>query len=135
MIKFTAPAEKLYCEKCKDFVDYKIVERKDVYKVRDDEIEIDARIAFCSNCGSELLDIYLENENLKRAFRVYAKKHGLVLPEEIKSIREECGMSQESFAKMLGIEKQAIERYENGSLPSESISNLIRFLRDSNIQF
>jgi len=126
MIKFTAPAKKLYCEKCKDFVDYKIVEKRDTYKVRADEIEIDAKIAFCSNCGSELLDIYLENENLKRAFRIYAEKHGLVLPEKIKNIREKYALNQELFAKALGIEKATIERYENGSLPSKAHSDLIR---------
>lgn len=131
MIKFAAPAKKLYCEKCEDFVDYKIMKKKDIYKVKGtDEIKIDAKIAFCSNCGSELFDIHLENENLKKAFRIYAEKHGLVLPEEIKSIRKKYALSQELFAKILGIGKATIERYENGSLPSESLSNLIRSAKD-----
>lgn len=130
MIKLTSPAQKLFCEKCGNFVGYKIIERKEVYKVKGtDEIEIDVKIAVCENCGSELIDMYLENENLKKAFRIYAEKHNLVLPEEIKKIRESLGLSQDSFAKMLDVEKAVIERYENGSLPSESLSNLIKAIR------
>jgi len=134
MIKFSAPAKQLYCEKCDDFVDYEIIERKEIYKVKGtDEIEIDAKIAVCIHCGSELFDIHLENENMKKAFRIYAEKHGLVLPEEIKSIRNKYELSQELFAKILGIGKATIERYENGSLPSESLSNLIRSAKDPKI--
>ena len=34
MIKLTSPAQKLFCEKCGNFVGYKIIERKEVYKVK-----------------------------------------------------------------------------------------------------
>ncbi|MBT1247335.1 MULTISPECIES: type II TA system antitoxin MqsA family protein [unclassified Thermosipho (in: thermotogales)] len=126
MIKIVSPTKKLYCEKCDDLVDYKIKTKKEEHNIRGDKIEIEARIAICKICGNELFEPYLENENLKALYRKYVRKHGLVLPEEIKKIREKYGLSQELFAKILGIGKATIERYERGSLPTKSISNLIK---------
>jgi len=126
MIKITSPAKKLYCEKCDDIVDYEIITKKEIRSVRGGNIEIEAKVAKCKKCGNELFDAYLENENLKKLYRVYAQKHNLVLPEDIKRIREKYNVSQALFANILGIGKATIERYENGSLPTESISNLIK---------
>ena len=75
-IKFTSPAEKLYCDRCCGFVDYKVTTKKEIYKVKGtDEIEIEAQVAVCANCGNELFDIYLEDQNLKKAFKIYAERH------------------------------------------------------------
>jgi len=72
------------------------------------------------------LEPCLDDQNLSKAFRKYAKKHGLVTPEEIQRIRKKYGLSQALFAKILGINETTIKRYENGALPTESISNLIK---------
>ncbi|WP_164723670.1 type II TA system antitoxin MqsA family protein [Thermosipho globiformans] len=131
MIKLTSRAKKLFCETCNRFVDYDTIEKEEIYNVKGtDKIKVNAKVAICKNCGTELFDNFLENENLKKAFRIYAEKHGLVLPENIRQIREKYGISQATFAAILGIGKATIERYENGSLPSESLSNLIRSAND-----
>jgi len=111
---------------CDSLVDYEIIEKKEVYNLRGDLIEINSYVAKCKTCNSELFEPYLENENLKQLYRKYAKKHNLVLPEDIKSMREKYDVSQTLFAIILGIGEATIERYESGSLPSESISNLIK---------
>ena len=46
-------------------------------------------------------------------------------------MREKYDVSQTLFAIILGIGEATIERYESGSLPSESISNLIKVLKIS----
>jgi len=130
MIKITSPAKKLYCEKCNEIVDYYVIQKKETHNIRGDNIEIEAKVAICNVCGSELFDAYLENENLKKLFRIYAQRHDLILPEDIKRIREKYGVSQDLFSRILGIGKATIERYENGSLPTKSISNLIKTAED-----
>ena len=126
MIKIDKRSEQLYCDNCDSLVGYEIIEKKEVYNLRGDLIEINSYVAKCKTCNSELFEPYLENENLKQLYRKYAKKHNLILPEDIKSMREKYDVSQTLFAIILGIGEATIERYESGSLPSESISNLIK---------
>ncbi len=48
---------------------------------------------------------------------------------EIKEIRQRYGLSQKSFALLLGIGPASIVRYEQGSKPSKANANLIRAAR------
>jgi len=49
-----------------------------------------------------------------------------ITPEEIKQIRGKYGLSQQSFARLLGIGEASMVRYENGQVPSKANANLIR---------
>jgi putative zinc finger/helix-turn-helix YgiT family protein len=120
----------LYCEKCDSFVNYDIIRKREIYEIKNDKIEILSDVAKCANCGTELYDIKLEDNNLKRVYREYAKKHKLVLPEEIKEIREKYGLNQHLFARILGIGKATIQRYENGALPTKAYSDLIKSMKN-----
>lgn len=118
--------EKLYCPECGEWVKYRVVEREEAFEVRGEEVEILARVAVCTVCGEDLFEPSLENQNLLRVYRIYAERHGLVIPEEIRRIRKKYGVSQAVFARVLGVGKATIERYEAGALPTESMSNLIK---------
>lgn len=125
--------DKLFCPNCGKLVNYRIEERKEIYDIRGDQIEILAKVAKCIDCGEELVEPYLEDQNFLEAYKIYAKKHGLVTPEEIRRIREKYGLSQALFARILGIGRATIERYEAGALPTESISNLIKSADDPKV--
>ncbi|MEE0705211.1 MAG: helix-turn-helix domain-containing protein [Adlercreutzia sp.] len=47
-------------------------------------------------------------------------------PEAIKDIRHHYGLSQQAFARILGIGEASIARYENGAKPTKANANLIR---------
>ena len=47
-------------------------------------------------------------------------------PEAIKDIRRYYGLSQQAFARILGIGEASIARYENGATPTKANANLIR---------
>lgn len=49
-----------------------------------------------------------------------------ITPEEIKGIRGRYGLSQQAFARLLGIGEASMVRYENGQKPSKANANLIR---------
>ncbi len=53
-----------------------------------------------------------------------------ITPEEIKEIRGRYGLSQKSFALLLGIGPASIVRYEQGATPSKANANLIRAARN-----
>jgi putative zinc finger/helix-turn-helix YgiT family protein len=127
MKKFiTKKRDRLYCEKCDNLVNYKIVKENEIFKVKGENIEIISEKAICSECGECLYEPYLENENFKKAYSIYAKRNSLILPEDIKRIRTKYSAIQVVFAKAIGIGEATIQRYEMGSLPSKSNSDLIK---------
>lgn len=52
-----------------------------------------------------------------------------ITPEEIKGIRAQYGLTQKSFALLLGIGTASMVRYEQGQRPSKANANLIRAAR------
>ena len=56
--------------------------------------------------------------------------------QDIKRIRRKYGLTQQGFARLLGLGEASVVRYENGQTPSKASANLIRaadnpaFMRD-----
>ena len=84
----------------------------------------------CAECGEEFYCEEFDNATLINAYNEYRRKHKLLLPEEIKKIREQYGLSQRSFAKLLNWGDKTICRYENGSIQDKAHNSLLLFLRE-----
>ncbi|MBQ8800255.1 MAG: DUF4065 domain-containing protein [Lachnospiraceae bacterium] len=121
---------KRYCEECDREVETKVITRRESYKVCGEVIEVDAQILICAECGEDFFCEELDNATLVIAYNEYRRKHKLLLPEEIKKIREQYGLSQRSFAKLLNWGDKTIYRYENGSIQDKAHNSLLLFLRD-----
>lgn len=121
---------KKYCEECGREVETKIITKNEVYDVCGESIEVEAQILVCGECGEELYSEELDNATLVRAYNEYRRRHKLLLPEEIKKIREQYGLSQRSFAKLLNWGDKTICRYENGSIQDKAHNSLLLFLRE-----
>ena len=119
-----------YCEECGREVDTKVITKKEVYDVCGESIEVDAQILVCAECGEEFYCEELDNATLVQAYNEYRRRHKLLLPEEIKKIREQYGLSQRSFAKLLNWGDKTICRYENGSIQDKAHNSLLLFLRE-----
>lgn len=116
---------RLFCEKCRDMREVRVIQKQESYPVKGEEITIQADVCTCAECGTEIMSIEYDDENLRRAYAIYRERHHLLKPEQIKAIRDFYEISQVSFARMLGVGDKTIARYENGSLQDESINNLI----------
>ncbi len=121
---------KKYCEVCGREVDTKIIRQKEEYEVCGEKIEVDAQVLVCAVCGEEFYCEELDGETLLLAYDQYRKRHKLLLPEEIKKIREQYGLSQRSFAKLLNWGDKTVYRYENGSIQDKTHNSLLVFLRE-----
>ena len=119
-----------YCEICGKEVETNIINRKETFNVCGETIEVEARVMVCENCGEDLFNEDLDSETLICAYNQYRKKHKLLFPDEIKSIREQYGLSQRSFAKLLNWGDKTIRRYEHGAVQDRAHNSLLRFLRD-----
>ncbi len=119
-----------YCEKCGRFVETEIQKKSETLKVKGMDITLDVDTCVCQACGATVFSPDVDDDSLKQFYRVYRARAGLLQPEEIRAIRGEYGMSQETFAKVLGLGAKTIARYENGSLQDEAQNNLILLMRD-----
>lgn len=115
----------MYCSKCNANVESTIKEVNEIYPVKGEDIEIIAKVRFCNSCGEDIWDDELDSQNLLNAYAKYRQKHGLLQPSEIRSIREQYGLSQVAFARVLGLGDKTITRYENGSIADMAQNNLI----------
>ena len=121
---------KKYCEECGKEVETKVIIKKETYDVCGEPIEVDAQVLVCAECGEEFYCEEFDNATLINAYNKYRRKHKLLMPEEIKKIREQYGLSQRSFAKLLSWGDKTICRYENGSIQDKAHNSLLLFLRE-----
>jgi len=120
--------KKIYCLTCDKEVDYEIKISAEKRNIKGTEVEINAKHAYCKECGSYLFVYELEKENQIKVFDLYKKAQGLLTSAEIIAIREKYHLSQTKLAKCIKCGEKNIARYENGALQENSIDLLIRIL-------
>lgn len=108
-------------------VETTIVTKKESYNVCGEMIDVNAQVLVCAECGEELFSEELDNATLINAYNEYRRRHKLLLPEEIKEIRQQYGLSQRGFSKLLNWGDKTICRYENGSLQDRAHNSLLIF--------
>lgn len=117
---------RMYCPKCNSVVDANPYETFDRISVKGTEISAMQSHAVCPHCGDEIATEDMSRRNLDNAYSAYRAKEGLLTPAQIHSAYESYGLSQASFAKLLGLGAATISRYENGALQTRSIDRQIR---------
>ena len=96
-----------YCEVCGREVETKIITRRESFNVCGEDIEVDAQVMVCAECGEELFNEELDSATLINAYNEYRRRHKLLLPEEIRKIREqyltenEVALDEKQVAKLL----------------------------------
>src|SRR5436309_2308283 len=70
----------------------------------------DATWLECDNCGQQMIPAAL-NRNLEE---LSMARQGLLLPAQIKAIREKLGLSQTAIAERLGVGEKTYTRWESG---------------------
>lgn len=117
--------DKFYCEHCNKKVSYHI--RKNLIKEYKGQIvNVEENIAVCDECNTDIFIPEIENDNLNRLYSKYRSLAGLISKEEIIKFREKYNISQRELVGILGWGKMTINRYENGSLPSKSHSDILK---------
>lgn len=113
--------------------DSSVKAKKEIIQVRGENIEIESNVRVCDNCGEELFDEELDEENLSRAYDEYRNKKNILGSNEIRQIREKYGLSQRTLGKILDWGEVTIHRYESGAIPDPSHNKILKLLEDPNI--
>lgn len=71
-----------YCYECGKEVDTKIITRKEIYNVFGEDIEVEAQVLVCLDCGEDLFFEELDNATLVAVYDEYRKRHKF-MPYEI----------------------------------------------------
>ena len=94
-------------------------------KVRKEAFDVKYHVYKCEDTGEEFETPALVEINLQQAMDQYRSKYNLPFPEEIRSIREQYGISAAKMSEVLRFGINQYKQYENGELPSESNASLI----------
>lgn len=117
--------KRMYCPECDAEREIEIRHEKESYPVKNENVEIIAQVTYCKSCGEQIWNEEFDEDNLRKAYRLYRTSHGLLQPEDIKRIRDKYNLTQTTFAKILGFGEKTIARYENGRIQDNAQNNLI----------
>lgn len=118
------------CPVCETERDLIYGEMDEVLKVRGEDIEITSKMNYCPEGNHYFYDIEDEEEKFQIAYREYRKRKGLLQPEEIKQIREQYGLSQKNFARLLCWGDITIHRYESGAIQDDVHNDVLSFIKE-----
>ena len=118
------PDWEAYCATCDDDLRFELRDITHVIEVRGESIHTRVPGYVCPGCGH--VRSHSQHDPLEAAYRHYRQAHSLLQPEAIRGLRERYGLSQDAFAKLLGVSPATIARYEGGSLQDEPHDHLLR---------
>jgi putative zinc finger/helix-turn-helix YgiT family protein len=79
----------------------------------------------CNACGEDIIPRELDNALDRERYR----RLGLLLPKEIRYVREKTGLSAVNMSHLLGVGEKTYTRWENGrSLQTKASDTLIRLI-------
>lgn len=118
------------CPECEQISDLETVSRDLDIVVRGDSINVATELRHCLACDEEFKDMGSDVDVLDLAFREYRNRHNMLMPEEIKGLREGYSLTQNELSELLGWGGATLSRYENGALQSEANDRMLRMLKE-----
>ncbi len=119
---------KSVCPNCEKTTEIKIETKNEIFKIKGKDIPILSEFSVCNECHEEFATADQMEGTLNAGYNQYRKEENIITPQEIIDIRQKYGASQKAFAKILDLGELTINSFEQGSLPSKSVSNLIRLI-------
>lgn len=111
---------KKYCSTCETTHTYTQKKTRQSFNVKGVQVEAEVVLLTCDSCNQDIYDREVEINNDIAIFDAYKRKRNLLTSSEIKAIRDKYGLSQSSFATLLGFGEKTITRYETGSIQDQS---------------
>ena len=109
-----------------------VVDKKSTYTVLGElDVCVDAKVRICEDCGEEIFDMELDEENTRKAYNKYRQAKGLLTADEIKYIRRQLDVSPETMDSLLNCKKGATRHYEEGGIQTYQYDMLVRLLEDT----
>ena len=118
------------CPVCEKIVGLEHVNKKEIFNIRGENIEIDVDYFKCLECDGEFEDPKSENDPIEDAYIKYRKQNCMMQPYEIRDLRRRYGLTQIELSKLLGWGGATLSRYENGALQDQAHDNLLQLINN-----
>jgi YgiT-type zinc finger domain-containing protein len=82
---------------------FTVIQREETYPVLGENTTIIANVKVCDDCGEDVFDFELDEENLKRAFKKYKRNHALMTAEEICALRKNTISAKEHWLHLYAV--------------------------------
>lgn len=122
--------EPVFCPACDAECSPRVETREETIRVRGEPQQAMAQVSVCPTCGQDLVHAPRDDRALASAYNAYRQRHGLLLPDDIRQLRERYGLSQRTMALLLGLDPGAVPRYEAGALQNAAHDDLLRRFAD-----
>ena len=119
---------KKYCGSCNALHEVSVKQEQREYEIKGIKVSADVTVLTCENCHEEIYDKDTEIKNDILLFDEFKAKNNLLTSKEVKQIRDKYGISQATFALILGFGEKNITRYENGANQDNSHDSLLRLV-------
>ncbi|CAH8718482.1 DUF4065 domain-containing protein [Paenibacillus thiaminolyticus] len=120
-----------FCDHCQCEREVEVLEREARYTFRKEPFDIIEQYMKCNICGNDVTDEKLGTETLKKLSQAYENKHS-INAESIKELRQQFGLTQSLFSKILNMGIATIKRYESGSSsPSTTQIHVLKLLKNN----
>jgi len=108
-----------------------LVEEPREVPVGNRSVVIEDRFHRCEECGETFYTGDMGDEALRRASAAVRQEEGLLMPEEIREIRQRYGLSQADLERLIGAGPKTVVRWERGTIfQNKTADTLLRVLRD-----
>lgn len=105
---------------------FAVVREPQEIAIRGTTVTVTGEFYRCSGCGEERFDLDQIDRARLAAAESVTKAEGLLLPEEIRALRERLGLTQDAFEDALGLGRKTMVRWETGKvMPSQSMALLL----------
>jgi putative zinc finger/helix-turn-helix YgiT family protein len=119
------------CPTCEDMRRVETGTRIETVQIRNESVEVDANVQRCTYCGNFFSSGDEDEATIQKAYRKFRERRGLLQPEQIRELREQYGLGQRAFARILGWGEITIHRYEAGSIQDEAHNDTLMLVRDA----
>ena len=116
------------CEKCGNEINFYKAHRSETFPVLGENITVNTLHFICADCNAIVFDENLDEDSLKAAYDIYRKNHNLCNPNIIKGICDTQHITIEKLSQVTGIPIKRLEHIQNGSIPTELESNMLKMM-------
>jgi DNA-binding XRE family transcriptional regulator len=107
----------MLCPCCLKQTEADLIDEPESLTIRDVQVIAEARYYRCRSCGGEW--DHPDHDQMEIAYREYRRLKGWLQPEDIRTLRNARGWTQEEMDRHMGWRERTTERYENGNLQTE----------------
>lgn len=118
-----------FCPNCNEITSLEVVQNKEKFFIKKEEIEVNATLMKCQKCEELFENGQQELSNYSLAADAYRVKHKLLTTVDIKAIREKYGMSQRLLCRLFVWSPSLVCQYENGKIQDNAHNDLLEMIK------